>query len=248
MRRNFKVIIIVIIVLAILSIAAAAYFMPTTHYKTIEINGYTIEVPDSNSTAEKINDNYKIYNDQQNNITIKSYAINNINQTNYTGVKDITEQIKNNNATNTTIANKTVANKSDTYTYYELEQHQMIVITTKDKNTMEHILQNMNKTQIKPENAENINLTQIQENNNTTNNTTQQTTTKKKTTTTTSSKNKKTSSDDTWGDYEDDTYVYGHGAGSSPDPDITWKHNKKTGYGEYYNRKTGERWGGYNIA
>lgn len=50
------------------------------------------------------------------------------------------------------------------------------------------------------------------------------------------------------GDYEDDEWVYGHGAGSSDDPDITWKHNKKTGYSEYYNSKTGDSWGGYNIA
>lgn len=185
MRKNVKIILIAIIIITILSTIAAAFFMQTTHYKTIEINGYTLEVPETNNTVQNINDNYKTYNDQQNNITIKSYAINNINETNYTGVNDIKEQIKNNNATNTTIANKTVINKSNTYTYYELEQHQMIVITTKDKNTIEHILQNMNKTQIKPENAENISLIQILENNNT-NNTTQ-TTTKKKTTTKSSS-------------------------------------------------------------
>lgn len=63
-----------------------------------------------------------------------------------------------------------------------------------------------------------------------------------------SSSTQSSKSDDTWGDYEDDEWVYGHGAGSSDDPDITWKHNKKTGFSEYYNSKAGDSWGGYNIA
>lgn len=45
-----------------------------------------------------------------------------------------------------------------------------------------------------------------------------------------------------------DEWVYGTGAGGSDDPDIHWKRNVKTGYAEYYNEKTGESWGGYNIA
>lgn len=46
----------------------------------------------------------------------------------------------------------------------------------------------------------------------------------------------------------DDEWVYGTGAGGSDDPSIHWKRNKRTGYAEYYNEKTGESWGGYNIA
>lgn len=46
----------------------------------------------------------------------------------------------------------------------------------------------------------------------------------------------------------DDDWIYGTGAGASDDPDIHWRKNKKTGYAEYYNAKTGETWGGYNIA
>lgn len=47
---------------------------------------------------------------------------------------------------------------------------------------------------------------------------------------------------------DDDEWVYGTGAGGSDDPSIHWKRNKRTGYAEYYNEKTGETWGGYNIA
>ncbi|MBO6123842.1 MAG: Ig-like domain-containing protein [Methanobrevibacter sp.] len=46
----------------------------------------------------------------------------------------------------------------------------------------------------------------------------------------------------------DDEWVYGTGAGGSDDPNIHWKRNTRTGYAEYYNEKTGESWGGYNIA
>ncbi|HIH35162.1 MAG TPA: hypothetical protein HA255_01820, partial [Methanosphaera sp.] len=90
-----------------------------------------------------------------------------------------------------------------------------------------------------------VNLTLNDSHNNTTNtSTTQKTyqTTKK------SSSSKSSGSEDSWGDYEDDEWVYGHGAGSSDDPDIQWRHNKKTGYSEYYNTKTQESWGGYDIA
>ena len=247
MRKNMKIIIIVIIILLAI-ITAAAYLLLTPQYKTIDINGYTLEVPDTNNSINTINDNYKTYTDQENNITIKTYAINNITETNYTGAADIGEQIGSNIGTNTTLADKTVMNKSGTYTYYNLEAGQMIVITTKDKDTMEHILKSMNKTQIE---TDELNLTTLISTDNTTDNntTTATTNTQSKTSTSKSTtKSQKSSSDDRGGDYEDDEWVYGHGAGSSPDPDITWKHNKKTGYSEYYNSKTGQSWSGYNIA
>ena len=49
-------------------------------------------------------------------------------------------------------------------------------------------------------------------------------------------------SDDS-GDWE-----YGTGAGATDDPDIHWKANRKTGYAEYYNEKTGDSWSGYGLA
>ena len=46
----------------------------------------------------------------------------------------------------------------------------------------------------------------------------------------------------------DDEWVYGTGAGAVDDPMIHWRKNTRTGYAEYYNERTGESWGGYNIA
>lgn len=51
-----------------------------------------------------------------------------------------------------------------------------------------------------------------------------------------------------WGDYQEGDWVYGHGAGASDDPMVKWKHNKKTGYSEYYDYRNGYGWSGYNIA
>ena len=79
--------------------------------------------------------------------------------------------------------------------------------------------------------------------NNTTNSSTKNdksTTSKKSSSSSSSQKSKSSSSSSDW--------EYGTGAGSYNDPDITWKHNKKTGYSEYHNKKTGKTWGGYNIA
>ena len=77
---------------------------------------------------------------------------------------------------------------------------------------------------------------------NTTNTSTTQKTsqTTKKTTSSSKSSGSSQSQEDEW--------VYGHGAGSSDDLDIQWKRNKKTGYTEYYNTKTHQSWGGYDIA
>ena len=55
-------------------------------------------------------------------------------------------------------------------------------------------------------------------------------------------------SSSTYSSSSDDDWIYGTGAGGSDDPNIHWKKNTRTGYAEYYNEKTGETWGGYNIA
>ena len=242
MRRNIKILAIIITATII---ALTGYALSIPQHKSLEINGYTFEVPLSDANITTINDNYKTYDDKQHNITIKSYAINNINQTNHTGAYDVGVQIGTNAGNNTTIENTTITNKSGTYTYHDIDNYQMIVITTQDYNTIQHIIKTMNKTQIKVDTTENINMTQLADNQ--TNNTTQ--TQKKATKKTTNTKQKTTKkSADTWGDSQDGDWVYGHGAGSSDDPSITWKHNKKTGYSEYYDSKTGRSWGGYNIA
>jgi len=195
MRNNFKIILIGIIALILIA-SAAAYVVLTPSYKTIELNGYKLEVPDSNANVTGVNDNYKTYDDNNHNITIKSYAINNLNETNYTSANDIKTQAESNNGQNITIENKTVTNQSGKYTYYDCSTYQMIVITTDNYDTISNMLKTLNKTDIQP-NTENstINLTTISANNTTaTNNTTTETTSKSSSTKKTQTSTSKTSS------------------------------------------------------
>ena len=194
MRKNFKILLMGVLAL-ILVASAAAYMLLTPQYKQIELNGYKMEVPKSNAEISMINDNYRTYEDKENNITIKSYALINLNETNYTGAGDVGAQVGSNIGNNTTIENKTVLNQSGKYTYYDLTAYQMIVITADNYETMSHILKTLNKTDIHP-NTENltVNLTSL----NNTNDTNNTTTTTKKTQSTTkksSSTSKKSGSD-----------------------------------------------------
>ena len=195
MRNNFKIILVGLIAI-ILVASAAAYVVLTPQSKTIELNGYKLEVPDSNINVTNVNDNYKTYDDQEHNITIKSYAINNVNETNYTGASDIESQIKSNNGQNITIENKTVTNQSGKYTYYDCSKYQMIIITSENYDTMSNMLKTLNKTDIKPadENST-IDLTTISANNTTaTTDATVRTTSKSSSTKKTQTSNSKTSS------------------------------------------------------
>ena len=172
MRKNFKIMLIGL--LALICVASVgAYALMTPQYKTLEVNGYQLEVPDSNANVTSVNDNYKTYDDKEHNITIKSYAINNVNETNYIGSADVGAQIGSNMGQNTTIENKTVMNKSGQYTYYDLNTYQNIVITTDNYDTMAHMLKTLNKTDITP-NTENltVNLTSLNDTNDTNNTTT----------------------------------------------------------------------------
>ena len=234
MRNNFKIMLIGLVALILIA-SASAYILLTPQYKIIEVNGYKLEVPDSNSNVTNVNDNYRTYDDKEHNITIKSYAINNVNETNYTGASDVGAQVGSNIGQNTTIENKTVMNKSGVYTYYDLSMYQMIVITTDNYDTISNMLKTLNKTDIQP-NTENstINLTTMSSNNTTeSNNTTTNTNTKTKTQTTkkTSSNTKKSSSDT----YNGEKVVERHNYAGNPDIEYIgtqnniYLKNKKTG-------------------
>lgn len=226
MRKNFKLLLIALLALLIVASIGAITFL-TPHYKTIELNGYKMEVPDSSINVTTINDNYKTYDDKNHNITIKSYAINNVNETNYTGATDLGTQIGSNMGNNTTIETKTVLNQSGKYTYYDFANYQMIAITTDNYDNMGHILKTLNKTEITPNtNDTTINLMTISNNTTDANNTTTSSNTKKTQTSTkkSSSTSKKTGSEN--------IYIEG-------DPEATGEY---VGVGEatYRNKKTGK--------
>ena len=223
MRKNFMILLIALIALIIVA-SAGAYVLLTPHYKTIEVNGYQMEVPESSFNVTSVNDNYKTYDDKEHNITIKSYAINNLNETNYTGASELGAQIGSNIGNNTTIENKTVLNQSGKYTYYEFANYQMIAITADNYDTISHILKTLNKTEITPNtNDTSINLMTISNNTTDTNNTTTATTTKKTTKSNYNSNQKKSSSES--------FYV--------EDPEGSGEY-KGIGEGIYRNKKTGK--------
>ena len=202
MRKNFMILVIIVcVVLALLAAGAYAIFMP--HYKTIEVNGYTFEVPDGDVNVTQVNNNYKTYDDKEHNITIKSYAINDVNETNYTGAYDIGVQLGSNAGQNCTYRNVSLYNNSGTYSYFDYTTYQMIVITSNDLESITHAVKSMNKTEVKPS-GENltVNLTNI---NNTTdaNNTTTTTTAKKSTPKKTTSSSKSQKSDDNYASSDD---------------------------------------------
>jgi len=189
MRKNFIILLIALICVLLIA-SVGANFLLTPHYKTIDLNGYSFEVPESNDNISTINDNYKVYEDKEHHITVKSYAINNINETNYTGAYDI-GQLESNKGQNCTYDNVSMYNNSGTYSYFDNSTYQMIVISCSDVDTMSHIIKSMNKTDVIPTSDNlTLNLTSL---NNTTDqdNTQSKSSSTSKQTTKTSNNNKK---------------------------------------------------------
>lgn len=233
MRKNIMIVLTAFIVLLVVA-AIGANILLTPQYKTIDLNGYKMEVPASNANITSLNDNYKVYDDNEHNITIKSYAINNANETNYTGAIDLAAQLGNNTGQNTTIENKTVINNSGRYAYSDVSNYQMIVISSDNYDTMDNILKTLNKTEIRHD-EENltINLMTISNNTTDTSNTTASTSTGK-----TNTKKSSSGSDDDGYHY---SAQYGTYIKEWNDGDGEYHMKSRDGkWEESYNEKTGK--------
>ena len=116
------------------------------------MSGYTFEVPDSNAEVKNNTINYNTYLDTENDLNIKTWSCKDINDINGTvnGSIEMGKQLGENMGTNVTYNNMTLFNKSGTYTYYEpdIQNSCMIIITSKDLNTIEHIISTMKKPEI----------------------------------------------------------------------------------------------------
>lgn len=156
MRKNIQIGIIIIIITIIAS--TICYLALTPQYKEIQMSGYTLEVPNSNKEVQNNTVNYNTYTDNQNNITIKTWAYKDTNDTNGTtkASNEMRTQLGENMGTNTTYKNITLFNKSGTYTYYEADTNNscMILLTGKDLNTIEHILETIEKPKINKDTQE----------------------------------------------------------------------------------------------
>ncbi|MBR0472831.1 MAG: hypothetical protein IJI98_09075 [Methanosphaera sp.] len=195
--------IIATIIIVILCIMAYIALVPS--YKAVEMSGYQMEVPQSTSNVDNKTENYNTYDDTGHNLSIKTWSWKNTQDQNLNGCYDIGAQLGSNLGQNCTHENITLYNKSGTYTYYDYNAMtgSMIVITTKELETITHIIDTMKKSEIRPDmdlgNFTNMALGLTAQNNTTTNNTTTTTNTKKASSTKTkkTSNTKSSSSQDT---------------------------------------------------
>lgn len=145
MDKKLQMGIIAIIILSLL----LGYLLITPHYKEIEMSGFTFEVPISISEVNERTDNYNTYQDTLNNLNIKTWSCRNINDINgtYTGGYEMGVQLGENMGTPVNYNYFEVYNKSGTYTYFESDPYNacMIIITCDNLDTIEHILETMEK-------------------------------------------------------------------------------------------------------
>lgn len=173
MRQKVQIGIVIIIILAFLTGIYA--FMPQN--KEIEMSGFTLEVPKSSAQVVNKTTNYNTYTDTEHDLDIKTWTCKDINDINGTVNASIEmgTQLGENMGTNTTYQNITVLNKSGTYTYFESDTENgcIILITSKNLDTIEHIIKTMKKPKANTENpfnmtSDGLNITNSD--NNTTNN------------------------------------------------------------------------------
>lgn len=196
MRKNMIAIILAVIILVV-AIGAGTYAL-TPKYKTIEMSGLTLEVPDTNTSVQNNSINYNTYDDRENNLTIKTWSNidgNDINGSMQAGY-DIGMQRGSNVGTNTTYDNVSVYNKSGTYTYYSenIEKQYMIVITGTDIEQVTHTAKSINDTILPQTNNTNITIQNLTEETNNTTIGTDDTSSNKKSQTTASKKKSSASS------------------------------------------------------
>ncbi|MDE4078670.1 hypothetical protein OTK55_06525 [Methanosphaera sp. Vir-13MRS] len=209
--RTKNMIIIVVAAIIICAIGVGAYYLTQSEYKTISMTGITIEVPNSDTTVNNNSANYNTYDDHDNNLSIKTWALRDLADANGTAqaVIDIGLQYGSNLAQNVTYNNVSVSNKSGTYSYYETDEQNkcIILITGTNIDAVTHAAKSINKTGINPVggNTTLANLTL----NNTTNTTTLSTATPSSSKSQSTSKSRSSSSNKP--DYTDtDQYKKGY--------------------------------------
>lgn len=149
-----KNMIIIVVAAIICAIGVGAYYLTQSEYKTISMTGITIEVPNSDATVNNNSENYNTYDDHDNNLSIKTWALRDLTDANGTAqaVVDIGLQYGSNLAQNVTYDNVSVANKSGTYSYYETDEQNkcIILITGTNIDVVTHAAKSINKTGINP--------------------------------------------------------------------------------------------------
>ena len=111
----------------------------------------TLEVPESNVIVTNCSENYNIYNDTKNNLTIRSWSAKIANDPLDTNAsEEIGLQAGENFGVNTTYNNISVFNKSGTYIYFDIDMEKccMIVITGNNVDDVVHAAKTINKSSV----------------------------------------------------------------------------------------------------
>lgn len=148
-EKNVLIIVIAIILLCVIGIGAYVSIQPS--YKNITMSQMTLEVPESNVIVTNCSENYNIYNDTKNNLTIKSWSAKIANDPLDTNAsEEIGLQAGENFGVNTTYNNISVFNKSGTYTYFDIDMEKccMIVITGNNVDDIVHAAKTINKSSV----------------------------------------------------------------------------------------------------
>ena len=148
-EKNVLIIVIAIILLCVIGIGAYVSIQP--NYKNITMSQMTLEVPESNVIVTNCSENYNIYNDTKNNLTIRSWSAKIANDPLDTNAsEEIGLQAGENFGVNTTYNNISVFNKSGTYTYFDIDMEKccMIVITGNNVDDVVHAAKTINKSSV----------------------------------------------------------------------------------------------------
>ncbi|MEE0490163.1 hypothetical protein [Methanosphaera stadtmanae] len=148
-EKNVLIIVIAIILLCVIGIGAYISIQPS--YKNITMSQMTLEVPESNVIVTNCSENYNIYNDTKNNLTIRSWSAKIANDPLDTNAsEEIGLQAGENFGVNTTYNNISVFNKSGTYTYFDIDMEKccMIVITGNNVDDVVHAAKTINKSSV----------------------------------------------------------------------------------------------------
>ena len=148
-EKNVLIIVIAIILLCVIGIGAYVSIQP--NYKNITMSQMTLEVPESNVIVTNCSENYNIYNDTKNNLTIRSWSAKIANDPLDTNAsEEIGLQAGENFGVNTTYNNISVFNKSGTYTYFDIDMEKccMIVITGNNVDDVVHAVKTINKSSV----------------------------------------------------------------------------------------------------
>lgn len=144
--RTKNLLIILLIILAVIGVAVGAYFMltPQTEYKNVTMDGLTFEVKNVSANVTNMTANYYIYNDTENNITVRLFdsegmGLNDFDEaTQFAAVRDALQM--NNQAQNGTNYTYNYTQTVNRYTYLTNYTHKNLFVITQDKGDMEHIL------------------------------------------------------------------------------------------------------------